>query len=65
MSRAARHTAREVIEELTVGFRGPVLYGLPSGHTNGATLTLPFGVSARVIAGPEPAIVIEESAVSR
>jgi muramoyltetrapeptide carboxypeptidase len=58
------HTAREVIQELTAGFRGPVLYGLPSGHTNGATLTLPFGVEARVIAGPEPALVIEESAVS-
>jgi muramoyltetrapeptide carboxypeptidase len=59
------HTAREVIEELTAGFRGPVLYGLPSGHTDGATLTLPFGVEARVIAGPQPALVIEESAVSQ
>ena len=30
------------------GFPGPVLFGLPSGHTSGATLTLPFGVQARV-----------------
>ncbi len=28
------------------GFRGPVLFGLPSGHTTGPTLTLPFGVRA-------------------
>jgi muramoyltetrapeptide carboxypeptidase len=57
-------TAREVIEDLTIGFKGPVLFGLPSGHTNGATLTLPFGVEARVVAGKQPAVVIEESAVT-
>jgi hypothetical protein len=41
--------ARQVIGELVNDFPGPVLYGLPSGHTSGATLTLPFGVRARVI----------------
>jgi hypothetical protein len=50
------------------GFRGPVLFGLPSGHTSGTTLTLPFGVRATVIAGPRPGVVprliIEEAAVS-
>jgi len=56
-------TARQVIGELVTGFPGPVLYGLPSGHTSGATLTLPFGVRARVITGARPALVIEESAV--
>jgi muramoyltetrapeptide carboxypeptidase len=56
-------TARQVIGELMDGFPGPVLYGLPSGHTSGATLTLPFGVRARVITGARPALVIEESAV--
>jgi len=54
---------RQVIGELVNGFPGPVLYGLPSGHTSGATLTLPFGVRARVITGARPALVIEESAV--
>jgi hypothetical protein len=39
------------------------LFGLPSGHTDGATLTLPFGVRARVVARGTPALVIEESAV--
>jgi muramoyltetrapeptide carboxypeptidase len=54
---------RQVIADLTQNFPGPVLFGLPSGHTEGATLTLPFGVRARVIAASPPALVIEESAV--
>ena len=55
--------ARSVIAELVSDFPGPVLYGLPSGHSSGATLTLPFGVRARVVTGGSPALVIEESAV--
>jgi muramoyltetrapeptide carboxypeptidase len=54
---------RTVIGDVMADFRGPVLYGLPSGHTSGATLTLPFGVAARVITRGQPAVVIEESAV--
>jgi muramoyltetrapeptide carboxypeptidase len=54
---------REVVGDLLEGFRGPVLFGLPSGHTTGACLTLPFGVRTRVIAGSQPALVIEEAAV--
>ena len=54
---------RDVVAELTTGFAGPVLFGLPSGHTAGPTLTLPFGVRARVVAGSTPGLVIEESAV--
>jgi muramoyltetrapeptide carboxypeptidase len=54
---------RNVVADLTRDFPGPVLFGLPSGHTNGATLTLPFGVRARVVANADPALVIEESAV--
>jgi muramoyltetrapeptide carboxypeptidase LdcA involved in peptidoglycan recycling len=46
------------------GFRGPVLFGLPSGHTTGPTLTLPFGVRATAIADRQPRLVIEEAAVS-
>jgi muramoyltetrapeptide carboxypeptidase len=58
-------TARHVVETVLRGFPGPVLYGLPSGHTdNGPMLTLPLGVQARVLAGPRPALVIEEAAVS-
>ena len=57
--------AKETVRELTKDFRGPVLFGLPSGHTGGACLTLPLGVRARVTAGSRPAVVIEEPAVSR
>lgn len=59
-----RPTARSMVAEVMDGFRGPVLFGLPSGHTSGATLTLPFGVRARAIAGAHPRLVIEEAAVS-
>lgn len=55
--------ARDVIREMTAMFPGPVLFGVPSGHTAGAMLTLPFGVRARVIAGSHPALVIEDAAV--
>jgi muramoyltetrapeptide carboxypeptidase len=54
---------RTVVAELLDGFSGPVLFGLPSGHTNGACITLPFGVRARVITTPSPALIIEEAAV--
>ncbi|MBI3400045.1 MAG: LD-carboxypeptidase [Acidobacteria bacterium] len=54
--------ARSVMADLFAEFRGPVLIGFPSGHTNGAAMTLPFGVAARVIGGPAPRLVIEESA---
>jgi muramoyltetrapeptide carboxypeptidase len=58
-------TARDVIARVLGDFPGPVLFGLPSGHTTAAAcLTLPFGVRSRVVAGPQPAIIIEESAVT-
>ena len=56
-------TARAAVRSLMKEFPGPVLFGLPSGHTDGACLTLPFGVRARVIAGTKPMLVIEETAV--
>ena len=57
-------TARSMIAGVMDGFRGPVLFGLPSGHSDGATLTLPFGVRATAIADARPRLVIEEAAVS-
>ncbi len=54
---------RAVLTDLLTAFAGPVLFGLPSGHTTGATLTLPFGVRTRVIASGRPELVIEEAAV--
>ena len=58
-------SVKDTIVELFHGFRGPVVFGLPSGHATGPAVTLPFGVRARVVAGPRRASVsIEEAAVS-
>jgi muramoyltetrapeptide carboxypeptidase len=56
-------TARMVMHELFEDFPGPVVIGFPSGHTVGPTMTLPFGVACRVVAGSGPKLVIEEAAV--
>jgi muramoyltetrapeptide carboxypeptidase len=57
-------TAREVMADLFADFPGPVVIGFPSGHTTGPTVTLPFGVSCRVVADATPRLVLEEAAVS-
>ena len=56
-------TARAVMADLFSDFPGPVLIGFPSGHTAGPAMTLPLGVSCRVVAGTRPRLVIEEAAV--
>jgi muramoyltetrapeptide carboxypeptidase len=55
---------RDVLRDFTAGFDGPVLFGFPSGHTAGATWTLPFGVRAEVVGAPMAKIVVTEAAVS-
>jgi muramoyltetrapeptide carboxypeptidase len=57
-------TAKAVVRELFADFPGPVLVGFPSGHTASPAMTLPLGVACRVIAGPRPRLIIEESAVA-
>ena len=57
-------TARDVVADALGGFGGPVLAGLPAGHTSGPALTLPLGVRVRVVAGPSASVVILESAVA-
>lgn len=54
---------RDVLRDFTADLRIPVLFNFPSGHTAGATWTLPFGVRAEVVAGPAPVVRILESAV--
>jgi len=56
-------TAGAAMADVLADFTGPVVIGFPSGHTNGPAMTLPFGVTCRVIADGRPRIVIEESAV--
>jgi muramoyltetrapeptide carboxypeptidase len=56
-------SARDTVRLVLAGFPGPILFGLPSGHTDGPALTLPFGVAARVIGRARPSLIIEEAAV--
>ena len=56
-------TARAVMADLFRNFSGPVIIGFPSGHTTGPAMTLPLGVSCRIVADGRPRIVIEEAAV--
>jgi muramoyltetrapeptide carboxypeptidase len=58
-------TARAVMADLFADFPGPVLIGFPSGHTVSPAMTLPFGVTCRVVSDARPRIVIEEAAVDR
>lgn len=53
----------DVLRDFTKGFRGPVLFNFPSGHTTGATWTLPFGVRVEVAGGTSPALRVLEAAV--
>ena len=39
-------------------------FSFPSGHTTGASWTLPLGVQVRVIGGPRPRLIVKESAVA-
>ena len=55
---------RSVILRVFDDFSGPVLYGFPSGHTTGPTITLPFGVDVTVKTGSHAGIVVEEAAVT-
>lgn len=54
---------RDVIRDFVQGFRGPVLFGFPFGHSRGPSWTVPLGVGGRVTTSP-PALVIEEPAVA-
>jgi muramoyltetrapeptide carboxypeptidase len=55
---------RDVLRDVLDDFPGPILFGLPSGHTAGASVTLPFGVQTSVLGGGKPMLVIEEAAVA-
>ena len=54
---------KDVLRDFTRGFRGPVLFGFPSGHTTAATWTLPFGVTVQVTGDGVAGLRILESAV--
>ena len=56
-------TARDTVRSVLSDFRGPVLYGLESGHTDASMLTLPLGVTASVRTSGGGSLIIEEAAV--
>jgi len=56
-------SARDTIEAATRGFDGPILYGFPSGHTQGPCWTVPLGVPVRVEAGTRCGLIVEEAPV--
>jgi muramoyltetrapeptide carboxypeptidase len=60
---AGTPTARDAIRSFTADFPGPVLFGFPSGHTNGACWTLPLGVRASMKTNGA-SLRIEESPVA-
>jgi muramoyltetrapeptide carboxypeptidase len=60
-----RVSARDVIVELVDGFPGPVLLGFPSGHTTSPLVSVPFGVTVRVVApagGGRARVAFDEAA---
>ena len=60
-----RVTARDVVERVTRGFAGPVVFGFPSGHTSGPCWTVPLGVRVRLVTSPHPSLLVEEAPVER
>lgn len=55
--------AWDAVRACLAGFPGPVVAGLPAGHTTGPSLTLPLGVRAHVAAGARGVLSIDESSV--
>jgi muramoyltetrapeptide carboxypeptidase len=59
-------TSRATLVDVLRDFAGPVLFGLPTGHTTRQALTIPLGVRVRVDAAHGSAsFTIEEAAVQR
>jgi muramoyltetrapeptide carboxypeptidase len=54
---------RDALHGILGDFPGPIVAGFPSGHTPGAAVTLPLGVTATLVASGRPALVIEDAAV--
>lgn len=57
-------TGRQVMEEFFADFSGPVIVNVPAGHTNRPTLSVPLGVSVRVIADARPRLIFDEAAAA-
>ncbi len=58
-----RVCAHDAVRHALDGFAGPIVTGVPSGHTVGTMLTLPFGVRTTVEASGEVRLCVDEAAV--
>lgn len=56
-------TGRAVVADALADFRGPVVFGFPSGHTTTPVVTLPLGVHTRVVSAAVCRVIIDESCV--
>ena len=61
---SGRSTARAVLAQLLDPFPGPVVFGLPTGHTTGPALTVPLGGEVQVVGDGRAKVVVTEAAVS-
>ena len=50
-------SADQTVRECFADFPGPVVSGLPSGHTSGPMLSIPLGVDVRVVGSGQRAVV--------
>jgi muramoyltetrapeptide carboxypeptidase len=57
-------TALDAVRHALAGFEGPIVAGVPSGHTPGTMITLPIGVQATLHAGSDVSLSIDEPAVA-
>lgn len=56
-------TVRALLADLLADVRGPVLFGLPTGHAAGPLVTVPLGVDVTVDATHSGRLIVEEAAV--
>lgn len=57
-------TALDAVRHALSRFGGPIVSGVPSGHTARAMLTVPFGVACTLAAGRDVHVSIDEAAVA-
>jgi muramoyltetrapeptide carboxypeptidase len=57
-------TAVDAVRHALGGFTGPIVAGVPSGHTAGVMITLPLGVQVSLAAADDVSLSIDEAAVA-
>jgi muramoyltetrapeptide carboxypeptidase len=55
-------TAKAAIADLLRDFPGPIVFGLPSGHTDRSLVSIPLGAGVRIVTDDRPRVIFEEAA---